>query len=133
MHKVGFLRTGSNDICDDSFLFSLFLSLCMFSYTRQGQYFCLLCVAFVCFFLHKTSYVYTKPLMFTQNLKCKLNAVSWASFIFEPSQEKTNNLHMQKQTQISFAKLISVFVFTTWIVQFFFFPNSKFPASSLFL
>ena len=52
----------------------------------------------------------------------------------EPRHEKTNILHKQKQkAQISFAvtvKLISAFVFATWIVQFLYFPNPKFPASS---
>ena len=55
---------------------------------------------------------------------------------FEPPHEKTNNLHMRKQTQISFAitaKLISAFVFTSRRVHFLFFLNPKFPASSLLL
>ena len=56
---------------------------------------------------------------------------------FEPPCEKTNNLHRQKtKTQIRFTvtvKLISVFVFATWIVNFLFFLNPKFRASSSFL
>ena len=42
-------------------------------------------------------------------------------------------LHMRKQRQISFAvtvKLISAFVFATWIEQFLYFLNPKFQASS---
>ena len=51
-----------------------------------------------------------------------------------PGVEKTNVLHMQKtKTQISFAvttKLISAFVFATWKVQYLYFLNTKFQASS---
>ena len=54
--------------------------------------------------------------------------------IFEPPHEKTNILRMRKQKmQIGFtvaAKLISAFVFTTWIVQFLYFLNSEFPDSN---
>ena len=54
--------------------------------------------------------------------------------LYEPRHEKTGFLHMQKtKTQISFAvtaKLISVFVFATRIVQSLFFLNLKFQASS---
>ena len=53
--------------------------------------------------------------------------------INELPHEKTNNLHMQKQTQISFAvtvKLISAYVFATRIVQFVYFMKSKFPVSN---
>ena len=47
--------------------------------------------------------------------------------LFDPSHEKTNNLHVQKQkTQIS------IFVFTTHIVKLVFL-NLKFQASSLLL
>ena len=50
---------------------------------------------------------------------------------------KTGHLHMRKtKAQISFAvtvKLISAFVFATWIVQFLYFLNPKFPTSSLLL
>ena len=57
--------------------------------------------------------------------------------IYEPPHGKTNNLHLAKtKTQISFevtAKLISAFVFTTWIVQFLFYLNPKFQASCCFL
>ena len=58
---------------------------------------------------------------------------------FEPPHGKTNNLHMRKtKAQISFsfavtAKLISAFVFATRIVQFLFYLNPKFQASSSFL
>ena len=56
---------------------------------------------------------------------------------FEPPHGKTDNLRMRKtKTQISFAvtaKLISVFVFATRIVQFLFYLNPKFQASSSFL
>ena len=55
--------------------------------------------------------------------------------LYEPSHGKTNNLQRQKQrpAQISFAvtaKLISAFVFSTWIAQFLYFLNPKFPASN---
>ena len=57
--------------------------------------------------------------------------------LFEPPHGKTNNMHRRKQkTQISFAvtaKLISAFVFATGIVQFLFYFNPKFQASSSFL
>ena len=63
--------------------------------------------------------------------------IFWQRSSFEPSHETTNNLHMPKtKTQISFAvtaKLFSAFVFATWIVQFFFFLNPKFQASSCLL
>ena len=45
----------------------------------------------------------------------------------EPPREKTNNLHRRKQ------KLISAFVFATRIVQFLFYLNPKFQASSSFM
>ena len=57
--------------------------------------------------------------------------------LYEPPHGKTNNLHRRKQkTRISFAvtaKLISVFVFATRILQFIFYLNPKFQASSSFL
>ena len=56
--------------------------------------------------------------------------------INEPPHGKTNNLHMRKQRRRSasrFAKLISAFVFATRIVQFLFYLNPKFQASSSFL
>ena len=60
-----------------------------------------------------------------------------ASFINEPVHDKNNNLHRRKQKpQISFAvtaKLISAFVFASRIVQFLFYLNQKFQASSSFL
>ena len=53
---------------------------------------------------------------------------------FEPRSEKTGFLHYAKtKTQISLpvtAKLISAFVFATWIVQSLFYLNPKFQASS---
>ena len=48
---------------------------------------------------------------------------------YEPPHGKTNNLPRRKQAQISFAvtaKLISAFVFATWIEQFLFYLNPKF-------
>ena len=48
-------------------------------------------------------------------------------------REKTNVLHMRKQTQISVAvtaNLISAFVFATWTEQYLYFQNLKFQASS---
>ena len=55
-------------------------------------------------------------------------------FKSEPPHGKTNNLHRAKtEAQISFAvtaKLISAFVFATRIVQFLFYLNPKFQASS---
>ena len=58
----------------------------------------------------------------------------WTFHINEPRHEKSNFFHMRKQkTQISFAvaaKLISAFVFATYIVQSLFFLNPKFQASS---
>ena len=52
---------------------------------------------------------------------------------YEPRHEKTGFCILRKQTQISFAvtaKLISVFVFATWIVQYLVYLNPKFQASS---
>ena len=46
--------------------------------------------------------------------------------IYEPPREKTNNLHWRKQRR-------STFVFATRIVQFLFYLNPKFQASSSFL
>ena len=69
----------------------------------------------------------------------RLGKVSRAKIVTENGQlsrvmKKTNNLHMRKtKTQISFAvtaKLISAFVFATWIVQYLYFLNTKFQASS---
>ena len=50
----------------------------------------------------------------------------------EPPRGKTNNLHRRKQRRRS-ASLISAFVFATRIVQFLFYLNPKFQASSSFL
>ena len=50
--------------------------------------------------------------------------------------ENQQSAYAKTKTQISFAvtgKLISAFVFATWVVQSFFFLNPKFQASSLFL
>ena len=49
---------------------------------------------------------------------------------------KPDFAYAKTKVQISFAvtaKLISAFVFATWIVQFLFFINPNFQASSLFL
>ena len=43
--------------------------------------------------------------------------VSSTKNIYEPRHEKTYVLHMRKQRRRSAAKLISAFVFATWIVQ----------------
>ena len=54
--------------------------------------------------------------------------------IYEPCYEKNRLFAYAKtKTQISFAvtaKLISAFVFATWIVQLLYFLNTKFQASS---
>ena len=61
------------------------------------------------------------------------------TMVFEPSHEKTNNLHRRKQRRRSAsrlavtAKLISAFFFPTRIVHFLFYLNPKFQASSSFL
>ena len=55
---------------------------------------------------------------------------------YEPPREKTGFAYAKTKAQISFAvtaKLISAFVFATRIVQFLFFLNPKFQASSLLL
>ena len=55
-------------------------------------------------------------------------------FLFEPGREKSGFFAYAKtKTQISFAvtaKLISVFVFATWMVQYLYFLNPKFQVSS---
>ena len=62
--------------------------------------------------------------------------ITWTNVVcyetHEPQLEKTNVLHMQKQRCRSAvtAKLISAFVFATWIVQYLYFLNTKFQASS---
>ena len=53
----------------------------------------------------------------------------WSEFLYEPRREKTGFLHMRKQRGRS-AKLISAFVFATWIVQSLLYLNPKFQASS---
>ena len=54
--------------------------------------------------------------------------------LFEPSHEKTGFfVYAKTKMQISFAvtvKLISAFVFATWLVQFLYFLNTKFQAVS---
>ena len=53
--------------------------------------------------------------------------------ILAASRENQQSAYAKKKTQISFpvtAKLISAFVFTTRVVQFIFFLNPKFQASS---
>ena len=70
-------------------------------------------------------------LLQTQNrrLKClKIRLVT-----SEPPHGKTNNMPRRKQRRRSAAKLISAFVFATRIVQFLFYLNPKFQASSSFL
>ena len=77
-----------------------------------------------------------------------LSHVSWNIYILqftievlaqfkatEPPRGKTNNLHRRKQRRSTAvtAKLISAFVFATRIVQFLFYLNPKFQASSSFL
>ena len=53
--------------------------------------------------------------------------------INEPPREKTNNLHMRKQRRRSGNREADAFVFATRIVQFLFYLNPKFQASSLLL
>ena len=53
----------------------------------------------------------------------------------EPPHGKTNNLHRRKQRRRSAsltAKLISAFVFATWIVQFLYFLNPNCPSLAIF-
>ena len=92
----------------------------------------------------------TQPLKSTFNPKNKTKIKNWdlvtslhsfrisvCDLIYEPPHGKTNNLHMRKQRRRSAsrltAKLISAFVFATRIVQFLFYLNPKFQASSSFL
>ena len=72
-------------------------------------------------------------LITTQHLEIVLKVL-----IYEPPHGKTNYLHRRKQRHRSAcfavtAKLISAFVFATRIVQFLFYLNPKFQASSSFL
>ena len=64
---------------------------------------------------------------FSEGLVCMIN-------LFElPFLENQQSAYAKPKTQISFAvtaKLISVFVFATWIVQFLYFLNLKLSASS---
>ena len=61
-------------------------------------------------------------------------ALKFIFIIYEPRHEKTQHFAYAKtKTQISFgvtAKLISAFVFATWIEHSLFFLNAKFQASS---
>ena len=53
--------------------------------------------------------------------------------IWAASWENQQSAYAKTKTQISFAvtaKLISAFVFATWIVQYLYFLNTKFQASS---
>ena len=61
------------------------------------------------------------------------NILERPNIINEPPHGKTNNLHMRKQRRRSASRLISAFVFATRIVQFLFYLNPKFQASSSFL
>ena len=54
-------------------------------------------------------------------------------YIWAASWENQQSAYVKTKTQISFAvtaKLISAFVFATWIVQYLYFLNTKFQASS---
>ena len=53
--------------------------------------------------------------------------------IWATSWEDQQSAYAKTKTQIRTAKLISAFVFSTWIVQSLFFFNPKFQASSLLL
>ena len=69
-------------------------------------------------------------------LKSRTAMISKVGLLYEPRHEKAGLLPMRKsKAQISFVvtKLISAFVFATRIVQFLFFLNPKFQASSLLL
>ena len=66
-----------------------------------------------------------------KNYKANLTTVGMQQN--EPRREKTGFAYAKTKTQISFAvtaKLISAFVFATRIVQFLFYLNPKFQASS---
>ena len=73
------------------------------------------------------------------NTKVKISCVVTMQLIsasmfllYEPYREKTGLLHMRKQRRRS-AKLISAFVFATWIVQSLYLLKPKFQASSYLL
>ena len=76
----------------------------------------------------------TSPNTSKRGVRGKVNVVPGQN---EPRHEKTHILHMRNiTTQISYAvtaQLISAFVFATRTVQFIFFLNPKFPASSRIL
>ena len=77
-----------------------------------------------------------KPMRTKSIVLSKKRLTSWLKTRYEPPRGKTNNLHMRKQSRRSAsvtAKLISAFVFATRIVQFLFYLNPKFQASSSFL
>ena len=71
-----------------------------------------------------------------QSLKLFLECRKKESYIWATSWENQQFAYAKTKAQISFAvtaKLISAFVFATWIVHFLFFLNPKFQASSLLL
>ena len=56
-----------------------------------------------------------------------------AKDMWAASRENQQSAYAKTKTQISFAvtaKLISAFAFATWIVQYLYFLNTKFQASS---
>ena len=85
------------------------------------------CLLYVCIFpnftLRQAFYGFVQMVIMTTGI------------INEPSHEKIKYLHMRNQRRRSVtAKLIiSAFVCATWIVQFLYFLNPKFAASSMFL
>ena len=77
--------------------------------------------------------------MSTGMIQLMLLVLSFQSFVdhymSRPMGKLTICIGKKKKAQISFtltAKLISAFVFATWIVQFLFYLNPKFQASSSF-
>ena len=67
--------------------------------------------------------------MITQPAQFLVSIIS----IYEPHREKTGFLPRRKQRRRSASRLISAFAFATRIVQFLFYLNPKFQASSLLL
>ena len=71
------------------------------------------------------------PIRDMYSVQCNINdfsLIKWAS-----AWENQRFAYAKTKTQISLAvtaKLISAFVFATWIVQYLYFLNTKFPASS---
>ena len=71
-----------------------------------------------------------------QYVHCDFSVVKMGNFKMknEPRSDKTGYLHMRKQRRRSAAQLlISAFVFSTCIVQSYFYLNPKFKASSYLL